>query len=114
MIFLFLGLTIGEEKLDNLSNDGVGRHEQDKLQEQILAAMKDSGVLNEWKEKLDDILYKDNEVEVDGKPKKKKSMLTKQEKDMLTSFVDAYITEHNLPVATGRYLLFFYSSSILI
>lgn len=100
MILLFLGLTTGEEKLDNLSNDGVGRHEQDKLQEQILAAMKDSGVLNEWKEKLDDILYKDNEVEVDGKPKKKKSMLTKQEKDMLTSFVDAYITEHNLPVAT--------------
>lgn len=82
-------------KLENLDSAKLG---DNKYQDEILKAMKDSGVLNEWKDKLDDLLYKD---EVDQKRgKEKKAMMTKQEKDMLSSFVDAYTHEHGLPIST--------------
>jgi len=104
LLLLAVGLALGDTDTDGTSE--AAARQQDKLQDEILKAMKDSGVLNEWKEKLDDILYKDNEVNVKDKVKKKekKSMLTKQERDMLFAFVDAYIQEHQLPVSTDLIL----------
>eukprot|EP00090_Calanus_glacialis_P023437 TRINITY_DN361_c0_g1_i1.p1 TRINITY_DN361_c0_g1~~TRINITY_DN361_c0_g1_i1.p1 ORF type:complete len:585 (-),score=128.04 TRINITY_DN361_c0_g1_i1:212-1966(-) len=78
-----------------------GRQKHDHLQEEILAAMKDSGVLKEWKEKLDDMLYKENEVDPNNLPKaQKRSMINKAEKDMLRSFVEEYKTDQQLTVST--------------
>lgn len=63
--------------------------------------MKDSGVLKEWKEKLDDMLYKENEVDPNNLPKaQKRSMINKAEKDMLRSFVEEYKTDQQLTVST--------------
>ena len=82
-------------------NVGNTRQKHDLMQEEILAAMKDSGVLKEWKEKLDDMLYKENEVDQNNLPKaQKKTMINKQEKDMLTSFVEEYKTDQKLSVST--------------
>jgi len=82
-------------------NVGNTRQKHDLMQEEILAAMKDSGVLKEWKEKLDDMLYKENEVDPNNLPKaQKKTMINKQEKDMLTSFVEEYKTDQKLSVST--------------
>jgi len=82
-----------------------GRQKHDHLQEEILAAMKDSGVLKEWKEKLDDMLYKENEVEDSIIQKaQKKSMINKQEKDMLRSFVEEYKNDQGLTVSTDLIL----------
>jgi len=66
-------------------------HNQDKIQDEILKAMQDSGVLNEWQDKLDDMLYEGNEVETGPV-----DHLNPQAVDMLTSFVDAYTAENNI------------------
>jgi hypothetical protein len=98
VILLMFGFAMSDDKLENLNSAML---KDSKVQDEILKAMKDSGVLNEWKEKLDDILFKDNQDQVDpSKTKEKKSMITTQEKEMLTSFIDAYIYEHALPVST--------------
>merc|ERR1719481_935104 len=66
--------------------------------------MKDSGVLNEWKDKLDDMLLKENEIPVDSAPVKekknaaKKSPLTPHEKEMISSFISEYIEEKKVNV----------------
>jgi len=77
------------------------RQKHDHLQEEILAAMKDSGVLKEWKDKLDDMLYKENEVDVNNAPKdKKRSVINQAEREMLTSFIEEYKTDQQLSVST--------------
>lgn len=63
--------------------------------------MKDSGVLKEWKDKLDDMLYKENEVDVNKPPKeKKRSVINQMEREMLTSFIEEYKTDQQLTVST--------------
>merc|ERR1719347_12115 len=71
----------------------------------FLAAMKDSGVLKEWKEKLDDMLYQENEVDVNNPPKEqKRSLINKMEREMLTSFIEEYKTDQQLTVPTDLIL----------
>jgi len=102
--FLFLTLLVleGSGKESNVEN--LVNQNNDHVQEDILSAMKDSGVLKEWKEKLeklDDILKKENEIDdtnVDAP--KKKSVFNKQEIDMLASFIDEYSSDQNLDVPT--------------
>jgi len=61
-IFLIVSL-VGVNGGADANIEGVGvRDHHDHLQEEILAAMKDSGVLDEWKEKLDEMLYKEEDV----------------------------------------------------
>ena len=79
----------------------------DKIQEDILSAMKDSGVLKEWKDKLDklDNILNDNEIDTEKLPEtNKKSFLSQQEKEMLSSFIDEYISEQKLGVSTDLIL----------
>jgi len=102
--FLFLTILVleGSGKESNVEN--LVNQNNDHVQEDILSAMKDSGVLKEWKEKLeklDDILKKENEIDdtnVDAP--KKKSVFSKQEIDMLASFIDEYSSDQNLDVPT--------------
>ena len=85
----------------NVDNIGArGSHEG--LQEEILAAMKDSGVLDEWKDKLDDMLY--NEVDEKKTENKKLPVINQQEREMLRSFIDEYKTDSNLEVSTDLIL----------
>jgi len=77
------------------------RQKHDQLQEEILAAMKDSGVLKEWKEKLDDMLYKENEINTEGSGKtQKRSMINKMEREMISSFIEEYKTDQQMSVDT--------------
>ena len=74
-----------------MDNVNVGGKGFDDVQEEILAAMKDSGVLDEWKDKLDDMLY--NDVDTDNKNEKKEakkpvSNINEQEREMLRNFID--------------------------
>jgi len=88
-----------ESNVENLVNQN-----HDHIQEDILSAMKDSGVLKEWKDKLDrlDNILKDNEVDTENAPSsKKKSFFSPQEVDMLTSFIDEYISEQSLDISTN-------------
>ncbi len=85
----------------NADNIRTGGHRED-LQEEILAAMKDSGVLDEWKDKLDDMLY--NEVDEKNTEKKKLPVINEQEREMLRSFIDEYKTDANLEVSTDLIL----------
>jgi len=90
-----------EGNVDNL----VKNH--DKIQEDILSAMKDSGVLKEWKDKLDklDNILNDNEIDTEKLSEtNKKSFLSQQEKEMLSSFIDEYISEQKLEVSTDLIL----------
>ena len=64
--------------------------------------MKDSGVLDEWKDKLDDMLY--NEVDEKNTEKKKLPVINEQEREMLRSFIDEYKTDANLEVSTDLIL----------
>ena len=96
LLFLILGVDGGAES--NADNIRAGGHQED-LQEEILAAMKDSGVLDEWKDKLDHMLY--NEVDEQSSEKKKKlPVINEQEREMLRSFIDEYKTDANLEVST--------------
>ena len=81
----------------------VGGKGFDDVQEEILAAMKDSGVLDEWKDKLDDMLY--NDVDTDDKNEKKEaqkpvSNINEQEREMLRNFIDEYKADANVAVST--------------
>jgi len=82
------------------SNVDVNQN-HDHIQEDILSAMKDSGVLKEWKDKLDklDDILNENEVD-NGKVPNKKSVFSQQETDMLVSFIDEYVSEQNVEVST--------------
>ena len=77
----------------------------DDSEETIVNAMKDSGVLKEWKEKLDklDEALSANQVDVDAvkdKAKKKTiSTLTEQHKEMIASFIQEYKADHKLVVS---------------
>ena len=85
----------------NVDHAGA-RDSGDQLQEEILAAMKDSGVLDEWKEKLDDMLY--NEIDdtntAEKQQKKKLPVINEQEREMLRSFIEEYKSDSNLKVST--------------
>jgi len=88
-----------------IGEDSASRKKHDMLQDEILKAMKDSGVLNEWKDKLDDMLYKENEIPVDApvlKEKKasKKSMILPHEKEMINNFISEYIDDKKVNVKT--------------
>jgi len=85
-----------ESNVDNLVHK-----KQDKIQDDILSAMKDSGVLKEWKDKIDklDHILNDNEIDTE-KSKDRKSFLSQLEKEMLSSFIDEYIAEQKLEVST--------------
>ena len=63
--------------------------------------MKDSGVLDEWKEKLDDMLYNDvQEEDSQKKEGKKLPVINEQEREMLRSFIDEYKSDGNLKIST--------------
>jgi len=80
---------------------GTRTNNPDQLQDDILAAMKDSGVLDEWKEKLDDMLYNDKEDDDSQKKEKKKlPVINDQEREMLRSFIDEYKSDGNLKIST--------------
>merc|ERR1719273_812208 len=80
---------------------GTRNNNPDQLQEDILAAMKDSGVLDEWKEKLDDMLYNDKDEEDSQKKERKKlPVINDQEREMLRSFIDEYKSDGNLKIST--------------
>lgn len=82
------------------SHHGGGRKQQD-VQEDILKAMKDSGVLNEWQEKLEEQLFpEENEVKSGARKNVKKPVISPQEKEMLRSFVDEYKSDSSLTVDT--------------
>lgn len=82
----------------NLDRTTEAHQKQDKIQEEILAAMKESGVLGEMKDKLDDLLYEGNEVDTNPK---QQNYLTKQEEKMIESFVEEYTKEKNVKVPTS-------------
>merc|ERR550534_1066758 len=102
--FLFLTILVleGSGKESNVEN--LVNQNNDHVQEDILSAMKDSGVLKEWKEKLeklDDILKQENEIDdANVDVPKKKSVFSKQEINMLASFIDEYSSDQNLDVPT--------------
>lgn len=80
---------------------GTRTNNPDQLQDDILAAMKDSGVLDEWKEKLDDMLYNDKEDDDSQKKERKKlPVINDQEREMLRSFIDEYKSDGNLKIST--------------
>jgi len=92
-----------------IGQDNTGRKKHDMLQDEILKAMKDSGVLNEWKDKLDDMLYKENEIPDDHPSDKerkggKKSMLLPHEKEMITNFINEYIDDKKVAVKSDLIL----------
>jgi len=76
------------------------------VQDDILQAMKDSGVLNEWQEKLEEQLFPDeaNSIPAGAKPKAKKAVITPQEREMLQSFVEEYKADSGLVVETETIL----------
>ena len=85
--------------------EGAGRKQQNVVDEDILKAMKDSGVLNEWQEKLEEQLFpEENEVNTGSgagaRKAVKKPVITPQEKEMLRSFVDEYKSDSSLQVDT--------------
>jgi len=102
--FLFLTLLVAEGTGKENNVENLVNQNNDHVQEEILGAMKDSGVLKEWKEKLeklDDILKKENEIDdTNVDVPKKKSVFNKQEIDMLASFIDEYSSDRNLDVPT--------------
>jgi hypothetical protein len=76
-----------------------------QMQDDILKAMKDSGVLKEWKEKLDKQLFQEEDNSIvdneQGKKANRKSMISPQERDMLKSFVEEYKADSGLTVDTS-------------
>ena len=99
LIFFLAGARGGADA--DVGGLGSRKNNPDQLQDDILAAMKDSGVLDEWKEKLDDMLY--NEIEDDDsqkKERKKLPVINDQEREMLRSFIDEYKSDGNLKIST--------------
>lgn len=73
-----------------------------RMQDDILKAMKDSGVLKEWKEKLDKQLFQEESA---GEAKKaRRSLITAQEREMLRSFVEEYKADSGLAADTSLIL----------
>merc|ERR1712241_931091 len=97
LIFFLAGARGGADA--DVGGLGSRKNNPDQLQDDILAAMKDSGVLDEWKEKLDDMLYNDKEEE-EEKEKKKLPVINDQEREMLRSFIDEYKSDGDLKIAT--------------
>eukprot|EP00091_Calanus_sinicus_P018361 TRINITY_DN4168_c0_g1_i6.p1 TRINITY_DN4168_c0_g1~~TRINITY_DN4168_c0_g1_i6.p1 ORF type:complete len:228 (+),score=71.30 TRINITY_DN4168_c0_g1_i6:205-888(+) len=96
----FLLVVLACQGFGKESNVDVNQN-HDHIQEDILSAMKDSGVLKEWKDKLDKLDDMLNENEIDhGKVPHKKSVFSQQETDMLVSFIDEYVSEQNVEVST--------------
>merc|ERR1712055_102889 len=65
--------------------------------------MQDSGVLKEWKDKLDkldNILNEENEITENVPKTNRKSYLTQVEKEMISSFIEEYASEQQLGVST--------------
>merc|ERR1712012_1399054 len=75
----------------------------DDVQEEILTAMKNSGVLDEMKDKLDDMLYNEEETK-EVKKETKKIMINDQEREMLKTFIDEYKEDSNAVVSTDLVL----------
>jgi len=84
-----------ESNVENLVNQN-----DDHIQDDILSAMKDSGVLEEWKDKLDKLDGILNENEVDDHIDDKKSVFSKQQLDMLDSFIKEYSSDQGVDVST--------------
>ena len=101
--YLMLLLVVGGQCKDRIGDYLVNN--VDDSEETIVNAMKDSGVLKEWKEKLDklDEALSANQVDVDAvkdKAKKKTiSTLTEQHKEMIASFIQEYKADHKLVVS---------------
>ena len=102
-MLLWLVVLVGAGVEESVGGHGGARKQQD-VQEDILKAMKDSGVLNEWQEKLEEQLFpEENEVKTGaGGARKnvKKPVISPQEKEMLRSFVDEYKSDSSLTVDT--------------
>lgn len=98
LVVLLVGVAVGGAKggLEENLDKPQGRGKHDQIQDDILKAMEDSGVLNEWKDKLDDMLYEGNDIDVGGP--EERNYLTKQEETMLHSFVQEYTKENRVKV----------------
>ena len=97
LMLLVLGV---QSKVDDVN---VGGNGFDHVQEEILTAMKNSGVLDEMKDKLDDMLYNEEETK-EVKKETKKSMINDQEREMLKTFIDEYKEDSNAVVSTDLVL----------
>ena len=102
---LLLVVALVEAGVEQTVGGGAGRKQQNVVDEDILKAMKDSGVLNEWQEKLEEQLFpEENEVNTGSgagaRKTVKKPVITPQEKEMLRSFVDEYKSDSSLQVDT--------------
>lgn len=73
-------------------------NKQEHIQDEILQAMKDSGVLDEMQGKLDTMLYENNEVKTENKAPK--SYLTAQEETMMKMFIKEYNDDRKTQVST--------------
>jgi len=73
-------------------------NKQEHIQDEILQAMKDSGVLEEMQGKLDTMLYEKNEV--DTEEKVPKSYLTIQEEGVIKGFIKEYNEDKKAQVST--------------
>jgi len=74
---------------------------QQQIQDEIMRAMKDSGVIDEMKDKLDTMLYENNEVDTEPE---QKSFLNRQEEKMIEAFVEEYNEEKNMNVNLDQVL----------
>ena len=104
LCLLLIGCALSEQKVNNLNVGGQG---MDNVQEEILAAMKDSGVLDEWKDKLDDMLFNEDDTDkknIKKNVKKPASMINEQEREMLKTFIDEYKADSNVAVSTDLIL----------
>jgi len=99
LVILVSGAFCKESNVDNLVKEN-----HDKIQDDILSAMQDSGVLKEWKDKLDkldNILNEENEINENVPKTNRKSYLTQVEKEMISSFIDEYVSEQKLGVSSN-------------
>lgn len=74
------------------------QNKNENIQDELLQAMKASGVLDEMKDKLDNMLYENNEVDTENV--KPKSYLTIQEESMMESFVQEYNEDRSSKVSS--------------
>lgn len=77
----------------------------DKVQEDILHAMKESGVLDEWENKLEKIDESPTRHKVMSEDSSEKTVFNEQEKDLIKSFIQEYKAEKNIDISSDFVML---------
>jgi len=75
-------------------------YRDNQMQDDILKAMKESGVLKEWKEKLDKQLFQEEDNEIKDN-RVKKTTINPQEREMLRSFIEEFKADSGLSADTS-------------